>query len=141
MSEATRPRPVPVNDDPDTAGFWEAARRGELAVRVCPRCETAVHFPRAYCDRCPGSPTEWRAVRPRGTLYSWTRCEHQVHRAFPVPYTVVLVELDDHPAVRLVGYLPGTPELEIGCPMGATFEALADGTVLPQWAPLATPEG
>ena len=74
MSDASGPRPVPVTDDPDTAGFFEAARRGQLALRFCPRCNLVVHFPRAYCDRCPGSATEWRAVRPAATLYSFTRC-------------------------------------------------------------------
>jgi uncharacterized OB-fold protein len=136
LSDASGPRPVPVTDDPDTAGFFEAARRGQLALRFCPRCNLVVHFPRAYCDRCPGSATEWRTVRPAATLYSFTRCEHQVHRAFPVPYTLVLVELDDHPGARLVGHLPGTPELVIGAPMRVSFEELPDGSVLPQWSPV-----
>lgn len=127
-------RPVPFADNADTAGFWEAARRGELALRACVACGSVAHFPRAWCARCH-RPTEWRPVRPAGTLYSWTRVEHQVHPAFPAPYTIVLVELDDHPGVRLVGHLGGTPELAIGTPMRATFETLADGTVLPQWAP------
>ena len=139
MSGPEHAQPQPFAEDPDTAGFWEAARRGELALRFCPRCDQPVHFPRAYCDRCPGTATHWRSVRPAATLYSWTRAEHQVHRAFAVPYTIVLVELDDHPGVRLVGSLDGAPVLRIGAPMHLVFETLADGSVLPQWHP-ALPE-
>ena len=68
----------------------------------------------------------------RGRVYSWTTVEHQVHPAFPVPYTVVLIQLDDVPA-RLVGHLPGAPELVEGQPMEVWFETLDDGVVLPQW--------
>jgi DUF35 OB-fold domain, acyl-CoA-associated len=59
--------------------------------------------------------------------------EHQVHPAYPVPYTVVLVQLDDV-AARLIGRLPGRPDLAPGQPMQVWFEEL-DGAVLPQWAP------
>jgi hypothetical protein len=51
-----------------------------------------------------------------------------------VPYTVVLVELDDV-AARFVGHLPGRPELTPGQPMRVWFEELDEGAVLPQWAP------
>src|SRR5262249_316724 len=73
----------------------------------------------------------------RGHLYSWTTAEHQVHPGFPVPYTVVLVQLDDVPA-RFIGYLPGEPELREGQPMEVWFESLEDGVVLPQWRPVAS---
>jgi uncharacterized protein len=53
-----------------------------------------------------------------------------------VPYTIVLVELDDHPGVRFVGYLAGAPQLTDGQPMRVWFEQLDDGVVLPQWAPV-----
>jgi uncharacterized OB-fold protein len=53
-----------------------------------------------------------------------------------VPYTIVLVELEDVPEARLVGYLPGRPELAAGMPMRAWFEPVDDdGTRLPQWRP------
>jgi hypothetical protein len=61
--------------------------------------------------------------------------EHQVHPAFPVPYTIVLVQLDDAPA-RLIGHLPGAPELVEGQAMKVWFETLEDGVVLPQWKPV-----
>jgi uncharacterized OB-fold protein len=132
MMTDTSPRPLPVDDDIDTGGFFEAARRNELAIRVCDGCGAVLHMPRAYCHTCGSWDGHWQTVGGRGTVYSWTTVEHQVHPAFPVPYTVVLIQLDDVSA-RLVGYLPGTPELVEGQPMEAWFETLDDGVVLPQW--------
>jgi hypothetical protein len=73
-------------------------------------------------------------------LYSWTVVTHQVHPAYPTPYTVVLVDLDDLPDTRLVGSIPGTPELVVGQPMQVWFEQLGerDGRpiVVPNWRPV-----
>jgi len=133
MTEAPS-RILPVDDDIDTGGFFEAARRHELAIRMCDRCGATLHMPRVYCHTCGSWESSWHTVAGRGRVYSWTTVEHQVHPAYPVPYTVVLIQLDDVPA-RLVGYLPGAPELADGQPMQVTFETLDDGVVLPQWEP------
>ncbi len=130
-------RPQPVTDDRDTAGFWAAAGRGELVVRECGSCGAVLHLPRSYCHVCGTWSERWKRVGGGGRLSSWTTVEHQVHPAFPVPYTVVLVELDDEPGVRLVGYLPGSPALVAGQPMEAWFEELDDGAVIPQWRPVS----
>jgi uncharacterized protein len=128
-------RLVPVQDDVDTAGFWDAARRGELVVRACEDCGTVLHMPRARCRACGSWRVRWRVLSGRGRLHSWTTVEHQVHPAYPVPYTLVLVEAEDAPAARFVGSLPGRPELVAGQPMRVWFEAVADDVVLPQWLP------
>ena len=133
-------RPRPVTDDPDSAGFWAAAQRGELVLRVCADCGRVLHLPKAFCHGCRGWNTGWRATPGRGRLYSLTVVEHQVHPAFPVPYTIVLVELDGSGGARLLGRLPGRHDLEIGTPMRVRFEDLRDGTVLPQWEPEWEPE-
>jgi uncharacterized protein len=126
-------RLLPVDDDVDTGGFFAAARRGQLAIRRCNGCDAVLHLPRAYCHACGSWEGRWAPVAGTGTLHSWTVVEHQVHPAFPVPYTVVLVQLDDV-AARLVGWLPDRPPLAPGQPMRVWFEEL-DGAVLPQWAP------
>ena len=74
------------------------------------------------------------------TLYSWTVVAHQVHPAYPTPYTVVLVDLDEAPGTHLVGQVPGSPELHAGMPMELWFEELGavDGrpVVVPNWRPV-----
>jgi uncharacterized OB-fold protein len=129
---------LPVDDDKDTGGFFQAAARGELVVRVCDQCETILHVPRAYCRACGSWDGSWRAVAGSGTLHSWTVADHQVHPAYPVPYTIVLVDLDDAPGVRLLGHVPGSPDLRAGMAMRVRFDELADGVVLPNWEPAPT---
>ena len=135
-SEPSNRRLLPVDDDRDTAGYWEAARRHELAISVCGTCGAPLHLPRAYCSRCNSWNAIWKTVTGRGHVYSWTTVEHQVHPAYPVPYTIVLVELDDMPGVRLVGHLPGTAPVTEGQAMQVWFMPVDDDVVLPQWEPV-----
>lgn len=128
------PRPLPAFDH-ETAGYFEAAGRGQLAVRVCSRCGETLHLPRSWCWRCRAGDTEWVEVSGRARLYSWTTVHQRLHPAFETPYTVVLVELEDRPGVRLAGMLPGEPELEAGMAMRVEFEDLGDAT-LPQFVPV-----
>lgn len=122
---------LPVVDDIDTAGFFRA---GRLVVRRCDACDAVLHMPMAYCRHCgtfSGSVTgRWAEVAPVGRIYSHTVVTHQVHPDFPVPYTVILVELDELPEVRFVGRLDGRPDVYIGLPVVAEFD---DGTPLPTW--------
>jgi len=127
----------PVVDDHDTGGFFEAAARGELVVRACSNCGAVLHVPRAYCHTCGSWEGEWKPAGTTGTLHSFTVADHQVHPAYPVPYTIVLVDLDDVPGVRLLGNLDGAPDLTIGMPMRVRFDQLADDVVLPNWEPVA----
>lgn len=133
------PPPLPVINDPDTAGFWLATQSGQVAVCVCANCGAALHLPRSYCHDCQSWTVEWRVVAPKARLVSWTVAEHQVHPAFPVPYTFVLVELDDAPGVRLAGHLRGRPALIAGMPMRADFVMHPDGVTLVNWIPAAGP--
>ena len=135
MTNALTARTLPVENDRDTGGYWEAARRHELAVRFCDTCGYALHMPRAYCHQCGSWEGSWKTVTGVGRLHSWTTVTHQVHPNFPVPYTIVLVELDEPRSVRFVGHLPGEPELYEDQPMEVWFETLDDGTTLPQWRP------
>ena len=128
-----KPRPRPRTDDPDTRGFWEAAEQGRIVVLQCRDCGASVHLPRPCCARCGGEDLQWQTMAGTGRLYSWTVVHHQVHEAFPTPYTIVMVSLDDAPGVRLVGQLAGAPDLEADVPMRAWFEQLEEGVVLPQW--------
>ena len=131
----TPPPLAPVTDDPDTGGFFAAAADGQVALRYCADCGALLHLPRAYCYRCGSWNSGYRVVAPRARVYSWTVVEHQIHPAYPVPYTVALVELADEPAARLVSFLPGRPELYLGQELHAWFETLTDGSTLVQWRP------
>ncbi|WP_187972535.1 Zn-ribbon domain-containing OB-fold protein [Aquibium microcysteis] len=125
----------PAEWDRDTGPFFAAAREGRLVYRRCNACGRGNHVPMASCRYCGSTETEWRESEGTGTLYSWTTVMHGVHPAWPVPYTVVIVALDDAPDVRLTGSLPGAPELNAGQAMQVWFESIGEGRVLPNWRP------
>jgi uncharacterized OB-fold protein len=131
MTERIRP----VDFDRDTGPFFAAAREGRLVYRHCTDCDRGVHVPTVTCKHCGSTRTEWREASGTASLYSWTRIAATVHPAYPAPYAIVLVALDDAPDVRLVGRIDGTPELTPGQPMEVWFEDIGEGQMLPQWRP------
>ena len=76
------------------------------------------------------------AVAPRGTVHSYTVAHYPAHRALAehVPYTVVLVSLDEHPEIRVIGNVLDVPpeEVRIGMPVHAVFpeRAADDGEIV-----------
>jgi uncharacterized OB-fold protein len=123
----------PATDDLETAGFWAAAQERRLVVRACTKCGAVLHLPRPMCRECHSFDLEWREVAGHGTVYTSTIVEHQVHPSYPVPYTVLVIELDDAPSARLIGSVPGRVVPPAGTPAHARWETMSDGTVVPQW--------
>ena len=133
MSERTI---LPNADDRETAPFFAAAAEGRLVYRGCLDCGRGLHPPTAHCPHCGGWNTDWKTASGAGWLHSWTTVVRQIHPDFPAPYTLVLVELDEQPDVRLLGRLDGEPPLVPGMAMEVWFERLGpDGPTLPQWKP------
>ena len=138
MAEPQRPIPQP---DDATAPYWDAARRGELVVQHCAECDGPRFPPRPMCPHCRSLECGWRPVSGRGTVYSWVRCHPPVLPAFRelVPLTIVLVELEEDPVLRIVGNLleASADDVRIGLPVEVTFEQIAPEVALPQWRPRA----
>ena len=129
----------PVTDDPETAGFFAAAREHRLVVQTCRSCGNQQQPPRPVCRSCHGADLGWDDIPALGTVHTWTVIEHQINPHFPVPYTTVLVDVEPRPGeppVRFLAHVDGRPELEIGQPMRLTFIDLGDDVILPNWAPI-----
>jgi hypothetical protein len=122
--------PVPLTEDVDTGGFWQASANGAVAIRRCNQCQAMLHLPKSYCHHCGSWDTGWHEVSGRGRVYSWTTTHRELRPGFTPPYTVVLVELEDAPEARYVGYLPGEPPLSVGMPVTARFDARGDATLV-----------
>lgn len=127
----------PVDFDRDTGGFFRAARQGQLVYCACTACGKGLQPPVPYCPACGGR-TDWQAARGTATLYSWTQVPVAVHPGYPAPYTVVVVALEESPAVRLIGTLPGLPPLRAGQAMQVVFDDDARSRGLPQFRPVET---
>ena len=78
---------------------------GALAVQRCTDCAVLQHPPEEICHACGAMTFDSVELSPHGTVHSYTVVHHAAHPALAdaVPYTVVLVALDDAPSVRVVG--------------------------------------
>jgi uncharacterized protein len=92
----------------DSAPFWRACNEGRFLLRHCQRCDHTFYYPRRLCPACGGDALDWRDASGRGRVFSFS----EVHVPFmgdawasQVPYTVVVVDLDEGPRMlsRLVG--------------------------------------
>lgn len=112
----------PPQDVPQLQPFWSAVGRNELVFPRCRECGRWHWYPGPGCRCGHDEEFEWHPVRAEGVIFSFTRVE----RAFlpsgsDPPYTVVLVEFDDAPGLRLVTNLVGD---------GADAPAIGDRVIL-----------
>jgi uncharacterized protein len=137
--------PLPVTDDPDDAGFWAAARRGELVVQACGACGHRTFPPRPMCPRCRSVERVWETVSGRARIWTWVVAHPPLLPVFQpmAPYAVVVVALDEDPAIRMVGNLVAAADAPIdsvdaatirfGEPVEAVFVLMADDVSLVRW--------
>jgi uncharacterized OB-fold protein len=125
----------PQLDAPDFAPFFDGCREHRLLVQRCRQGHLAWP-PRPACPVCNDLTRSWEQVDGRGRLYSWT----VIHRtsvaslASLLPFTVGIVSLDDHPAIRFVGRcLSDGSDLHLGTEMEVVFEQVDDRLTLPIW--------
>ena len=112
---------------------------GALVVQRCTSCATLQHPPEEICHACGAMSFDTQTLAPTGTVYSYTVCHYAANSALAaaLPYTVVLVSLDDAPHLRLVGNLDGDG-VWIGMAVVPYWLERSDdrGTVLlAQWRP------
>ena len=118
-----RPLPRPT---PTTKPFFDAARKGVLALQRCPR-DGVFYYPRSHCPSCLGTDWEWQELSGRGEVHTFTvdRVGHDPALASQVPFAIAVVELDE--GVRVVANVVGceVDDVKVGLPVEATFETIA----------------
>ena len=119
-------RPLPAPDDVSRF-FWEAAGGHRLMLQRCRSCAKFQYPPEVCCVHCQGESFELADTSGRGVIYSYAVVDRPLHTGFVdfLPYTVVFVELDDQPALRIVANLVDVPDgtvLSCGMPVEVVFE-------------------
>ena len=87
------------------------------------------------CNKCHSLNQKYEQVSGKGRLYSWAVMHMQSITGFEdrVPYTTLLVELEEQPKLLLLSYMDGTDEgLKVGQSCEVYFEKVEDFT-LPQF--------
>lgn len=136
---------LPDTEDIDTAPFWAAAREQRLVAQRCDACGALRCPPHPFCAACRSPAASWVDLSGRGRIWSYIVAHGPTLAAFMdrVPFPVIVVELDENPALRMTGNLiahPGAainsvaPEsIRIGAPVRVSFEKVADDVTLPCW--------
>ncbi|MGW3202855.1 Zn-ribbon domain-containing OB-fold protein [Streptomyces sp. NPDC001135] len=131
---------TPVTDT-DGAPFWEYAARGELRVQACGDCHEPRFPPRPCCPHCQSFSNEWRPTDGRGRIWSYVVPHPPLLPGYAeqAPYNVVVVELEHHPRIRLVGNLVSRAGARLDSVdpgrlrIGARVQVVFGDDGLPQW--------
>ncbi len=129
-------RPVP-QPTPETEGYWEGCRAGELRLQRCGDCDHVQFPPQRFCSTCLGAALRWERASGRGRVRSYSVVRHPISPAFAedVPYVVALVELEEGPTM-MSGLRGCTIEqVEVGLPVEVEFEERSDTVHVPYFHP------
>ena len=113
---ATARKYIPKPEELNLEFHRKAVETGTLHLQACADCGEHRHPPRYYCPRCFSARWEFVPVTGRGEVYSYvtTQQTHDPGWAKEVPFSAVVVELEEGP--RVIGTLRGmeSSKLEIG---------------------------
>jgi uncharacterized OB-fold protein len=128
-TEYKKPLPRPINTELSRP-FWEGAKRGELMMPRCKKCDHIFFYPRRECPRCLSSDIGWVKVSGKGRLHSFTIVRQPANPAFrdDVPHAYSVIQLDEGP--RMISNMVecDLDALEVDMPVVAVFDA-----VTPEW--------
>jgi uncharacterized OB-fold protein len=134
MAEYIKPLPFA---DAETKPYWDWAKKHELRMQACADCRQIRFPPSPMCPHCNSMRDEWVPMAGTGTIYSWVIVHPPVLPSFAAdaPYSVVLVQLDDNPQLRLVGQVIdiANDALAEGIPVEVVFDDVTPDVTLPKW--------
>lgn len=128
-----RPLPFPRGEE---RVFFDAAREGHLSIQRCEDCSVRIGYPRAVCPNCLSDRLIREPSAGAGVVHSFTTLHRSGNPAMAdrVPYTIVLVDLDE--GVRVLADLVDAPDPvvpEIGMRVQAVFEDLSADISIPRF--------
>lgn len=136
VAEYRKPLPSLLNRE-TSLPFWEGARRHELVMPRCTRCDQIFFYPREVCPVCLGSDIDWVTVSGRGRLHSYTVIHQPANPAFrdDVPYIYALIQLAEGP--RMIANLVDCPpeQARIDLPVVAVFDDVTPDVTLVKFRP------
>ena len=95
---------MPAGGGALAAAYVDGLRQGRVRFQRCVHCAAAQTLARHACTRCGSDALQWQEATGRATVRAVTvvsRAPAEAYRSL-VPYTVVIVELDEGP--RLMGH-------------------------------------
>lgn len=131
QTAVTPPRILGLYDEP----FWRLLKEtGHMHLQCCSACGAWRYPPGPACDACLSPESDWKPVSGRGELLSWVMFRKQYLPAYPAPYNVIAVRLDEGPT--LISNLIDDPqqgEQPIGRRVRLITVMMDDGVALPRF--------
>ena len=124
-----KPLPRPLSPEL-TKPFWDAAKRHELAMPRCQKCDKFFFYPREECPRCASQDLGWATVSGKGRLHAYTIVHQVANAAFrdDAPQVYAVIQLDEGP--RMISNMVDCPheDLQVDMPVVALYD-----DVTPEW--------
>lgn len=130
QTTATPPRIMGLYDQP----FWQHLKEnGRVHLQRCTACGAWRYPPGPVCQACLSPDYEWKPVSGGGELLSWVVFRKQYLPAYPAPYNVIAVRLDEGPTI--ISNLADEPDSQIAIGRRVRLKVvdMADGVALPRF--------
>jgi uncharacterized OB-fold protein len=129
MTDYTKPLP---HIDDSNRPYWQGLQEGRVRFLTCAACDRMRVYTFRKCPHCGSEDSVWTELRGTGEIWSLARF-HQVYfegfRA-EVPYTVVIVQLDDGPRVYSNIVQTEAEYVRIGARVTPVFEPVTEEVTL-----------
>ena len=115
--------------------YFEEAKAGRLVYQRCGGCKAVISYPRVVCPSCMSEDLQFVPSAGRGTIYSHTTLYRAGHPAFAddVPYTIVLVDLDEGARV-IADLVDSRPEdVAVGMAVEVLFDPVTEDFTVPRF--------
>ena len=111
--------------------YWDGCGEGILRLQQCLECSRFQFYPRIICSHCGSSQLHWQVASGRGVIASFTIVQRGISAAYPAPYVVALIDLEEGPRMMSQVIDPDPRRLHIGAPVDVAFESWSEGIKLP----------
>lgn len=128
------PLPTPRGEE---ALYFDALREHRLVYQACADCDAVIFPLRTVCPTCSSLALELRDSAGRGVVHSFTTHQRAMHPYFAdrVPYTVVLVDLEE--GFRMMSDIThcAPDDVHVGLPVASWFDDIDDEVTLIRFTP------
>ena len=113
--------------------MWDSIDDGEMRLQRCKQTGVFHYPPGPVSPTCLSGDLEWVPISGRGVILSWVIFHQQYLPAYPAPYNVIAVRIEEGPV--LISNLEGeTPDGSwIGHKVRLIYAKMPDGVVLPRF--------
>jgi hypothetical protein len=112
-------------------------------LQHCGRCQHVFYYARRLCPACGSTELSWQASSGRATVYSASQVQvafQGPHWQSQLPYTVVLVDLDEGPRMLSRWAAGQAHRPQMGQRVRVRFVQVQQGQQA-QWLPFFEPDG